>query len=144
MGARTFGDWSEKPLVDLFEDGETIEATSWAATGLLAKPFIEGVPFMWGSAFWDFAISDRKVLGAGVALDRRRILRTLTFRGTDIVRLRMSSGGWFAGRLFVNVATVECEARFKTSFSVPLVKAARALRPELAQFLYGGRPASWL
>ena len=60
--------WERLALRQLLEPDETLVWVDVAATGILGRPWLNSVPAMWGSTFWDVALTDRRLLAAELPL----------------------------------------------------------------------------
>ncbi len=68
--------WNKRNLKALLEAGEELIWPDLAFSGILGVPWIRSMPFIWGSTFWDVALTDRRFLAVQfrlLPLFRRRV-----------------------------------------------------------------------
>jgi len=87
--------WDKPNLQKLLESGEQVVWADRAFSGILGVPGISSMPFIWGSTFWDVALTERRLLAVEFLilpfLRQRRVL-SAAWSEIQAAQLRIYTG----------------------------------------------------
>ncbi len=104
--------WTKPFLTEYLEPGEEVRAAAAAFSGILSHPLILSGPYMLGSALWDLALTDRRI----VAVQRpvlpifRRDRKVLSF---PLNRASVSMNSFWGIQAILYVDAPDKRHRFK-------------------------------
>ena len=105
--------WERAELKQLLATGETILWADFALTGILGHPWVTQMPFLWGSSFWDVAITNRRLLAVHcpIVTFRKRTWKTYSIPWAEVTRAQLQPSG--IASLVLTVEALSMKKRFK-------------------------------
>ncbi len=132
--------WERPHLKRHLRSDERLLWTDIAATGLLGQPWITGAFPPIGSAFWDVAVTDGRLIAVRLTLGPifRRKVRSFMFAEMTNVELRFRT---MVGSVILSLKTPESKWHLKMfRMALDYAAAERALREVYPEVLITGLP----
>jgi hypothetical protein len=95
--------WERPELKARIDPGEELLWTDIAMTGILGHPWVRSMPVMWGSGFWDVAITNNRLLAVELPIIRilKREWKANSLRWSEVVGCEL--------RIYTSTGSVLCE-----------------------------------
>ncbi len=127
--------WERPGLKRLLQPGEDALWVDLAATGILGHPWINSMPAMWGSTFWDTAITGRRFIAVQLrllpSLKRTRTLHSIPWADATHVELCIYTG---PGVVVLGIRAGPVDKRFRFAHAAlnfsGAVNALREAKPD--------------